>query len=116
MRKIFRELDQNTRCFWYLWQTNRVLHNFSNFTGSLVTIFACVFALKNKEMSAGAVGFSISYARTSPYRWKFRADESVSFTEYVLWIVRMYAAAEMSMNSVERVGECESHFAECPVS
>ena len=63
MRKIFRELDQNTRCFWYLWQTNRVLHNFSNFTGSLVTIFACVFALRNKEMSAGAVGFSISYAR-----------------------------------------------------
>jgi ABC-type multidrug transport system fused ATPase/permease subunit len=67
MRKIFRELDQNTRCFWYLWQTNRVLHNFSNFTGSLVTIFACVFALRNKEMSAGAVGFSISYARTSYY-------------------------------------------------
>lgn len=65
MRKIFRELDQNTRCFWYLWQTNRVLHNFSNFTGSLVTIFACVFALRNREMSAGAVGFSISYARMS---------------------------------------------------
>jgi hypothetical protein len=33
----------------------------------------------------------------------------VSFTEYVLWIVRMYAAAEMSMNSVERVSECKSH-------
>jgi ABC-type multidrug transport system fused ATPase/permease subunit len=66
MRKIFRELDSNTRCFWYLWQTNRVLHNFSNFTGSLVTIFACVFALRNREMSAGAVGFSISYARMSP--------------------------------------------------
>jgi hypothetical protein len=32
----------------------------------------------------------------------------VSFTEYVLWIVRMYAAAEMSMNSVERVSECKS--------
>lgn len=31
----------------------------------------------------------------------------MSFTEYVLWIVRMYAAAEMSMNSVERVGECK---------
>lgn len=66
MRKIFKELDANTRCFWYLWQTNRVLHNFSNFTGSLVTIFASVFALHNREMSAGAVGFSISYARESP--------------------------------------------------
>jgi ABC-type multidrug transport system fused ATPase/permease subunit len=79
MRKIFRELDQNTRCFWYLWQTNRVLHNFSNFTGSLVTIFACVFALRNREMSAGAVGFSISYARMSPLLYSCdeeRADDS----------------------------------------
>lgn len=32
---------------------------------------------------------------------------SVSFTEYVLWVVRLYAAVEMSMNSVERVGECK---------
>lgn len=33
--------------------------------------------------------------------------DEVSFTDYVLWVVRMYAAAEMSMNSVERVAECE---------
>jgi hypothetical protein len=32
---------------------------------------------------------------------------AVSFSEFVLWVVRLYAAAEMSMNSVERVGECE---------
>lgn len=32
---------------------------------------------------------------------------AVSFTEYVLWVVRLYAAVEMSMNSVERVGECK---------
>ncbi|RXK42365.1 ATP-binding cassette transporter [Tremella mesenterica] len=91
MRKIFQELDQNLRCFWYLWQANRVLNNFSNFVGSLVTVFACVFALNNPSMNAGAVGFSITYA--------------LSFTEYVLWVVRLYAASEMSMNSVERVGE-----------
>lgn len=34
--------------------------------------------------------------------------DQVSFTDYVLWVVRMYAAAEMSMNSVERVAECKS--------
>jgi len=84
MRKLFHELDQNTyassatfccrlrhmlsrhltrrRCFWYLWQANRVLNNWSNFVGSLVTIFACIFALRNPSMDAGAVGFSITYA------------------------------------------------------
>ncbi|WVO14579.1 hypothetical protein L204_102214 [Cryptococcus depauperatus] len=91
MRKLFHELDQNTRCFWYLWQINRVLNNYSNFVGALVTIFAALFALKNKDMDAGAVGLSVSYA--------------LSFTDYVLWVVRLYTAAEMSMNSVERVGE-----------
>lgn len=35
------------------------------------------------------------------------ANVAVSFTDFVLWIVRMYASAEMTMNSVERVGECE---------
>jgi hypothetical protein len=65
MRKVFDELDQNTRCFWYLWQANRVLHNFSNFLGSLVTISACVFAIRNPRMDPGAVGLSITYARES---------------------------------------------------
>ena len=31
---------------------------------------------------------------------------AVSFTEFVLWVVRLYATSEMSMNSVERVAEC----------
>ncbi|WVQ75171.1 hypothetical protein IAR50_004781 [Cryptococcus sp. DSM 104548] len=91
LRKIFHELDQNTRCFWYMWQTNLVLHIFSNLVGALVTIFAAIFSLRNPTMDAGAVGLSISYA--------------LSFTEYILWVVRMYASSEMSMNSVERVGE-----------
>lgn len=50
------------RCFWYLWQANRVLNNWSNFVGSLVTIFACIFALRNPDLDAGDVGFSITYA------------------------------------------------------
>lgn len=91
MRKLFEEIDQNTRCFWYLWQTNRVLNNFSQFVGALVTIFACLFALNNTSLNAGAVGFSITYA--------------LSFTEFALWIVRLYAASQMTMNSVERVSE-----------
>jgi len=58
-------------------------------------------------MDAGAVGLSITYA------CEFHISISsstlsgiVSFTEFVLWVVRLYAASEMSMNSVERVAEC----------
>lgn len=85
-----------------------MLHNFSNFIGSFVTIFACVFALQNPAMDAGAVGLSISYACEchDPLVESLCSSRTVSFTDHVLWIVRMYAACEMSMNSVERVGEC----------
>lgn len=72
-------------------------------------------------MDAGAVGLSVTYACKSlilpvfchghsiitRYMLKQMLTEAVQFTDYVLWIVRMYAAAEMTMNSVERVGECE---------
>lgn len=90
--KLLGELDTNTRCFWYLWQSNRVLSNLSSLIGSLITICAAVLALRS-GMDASTAGLSITYA--------------LSFTEYVLWVVRLYAAAEMSMNSVERVAECE---------
>lgn len=108
VQKLLRESDTNTRCFWYLWQTNRVLNNLSNFVGSLITISACSLALSSSTMSAGDAGFSISYARKSHVSFTRTLTSPVSFTDYVLWIVRMYAAAEMSMNSVERVAECES--------
>jgi ABC-type multidrug transport system fused ATPase/permease subunit len=91
MRKLIGELDANTKCFWYLWQANRVLNNLSNFIGVLVTVSASVLALTSPNMSAGAAGLSITYA--------------LSFTEYVLWVVRLYTSAEMTMNSVERVAE-----------
>jgi hypothetical protein len=41
----------------------------------------------------GAAGLSLSYALT--------------FTDYVLWIVRLWAACEQNLTSVERLGECE---------
>lgn len=91
IRKLLGEIDANNRCFWYMWQANRVLNNLSNFVGTLVTVGASVLALSVPGMSAGAAGLSITYA--------------LSFTESVLWVVRMYASAEMAMNSVERVAE-----------
>jgi ABC-type multidrug transport system fused ATPase/permease subunit len=93
MSKLLGELDTNTRCFWYLWQANRALNILSNFIGTLITVCAAVLALRS-EMDAATAGLSITYA--------------LSFTDYVLWVVRLYVDAEMTMNSVERIAECES--------
>ncbi len=46
-----------------MWQSNRVLHNFSNFAGSIVTIVASVLAIRTPGMDAGAVGLTVTYAR-----------------------------------------------------
>lgn len=67
-RKLLSEVDANTRCFWYLWQTNRVLNNLSNFVGMLVTISASALAIYTPGVDAGAVGFSVMYARKSDSR------------------------------------------------
>lgn len=88
--KVIAEIDTNTRCFWCLWQANRILNNLSNFVGTIITVLAAVLALRTGA-DASTAGLSITYA--------------LSFTEYVLWVVRLYASAEMSMNSVERVTE-----------
>ncbi|WVO13715.1 hypothetical protein L204_101337 [Cryptococcus depauperatus] len=91
LKKFFHVLDQNTRSYWYLWQVNSFFDIWCRILGAFVTVFAAVFALGARNMSAGAAGLSISYALT--------------FTDNVLWIVKMYANTEMVMNSVERIGE-----------
>ena len=41
-----------------------------------------MFALRNREMSAGAVGFSISYARMSPFL-PYKSDEGGADDSFV---------------------------------
>jgi ABC-type multidrug transport system fused ATPase/permease subunit len=60
--------------------------------GGLVTFFAGVFAILGLGwIDAGAVGISLTYA--------------TSFTDNILWLVRLYAMNEQNMNSVERIKE-----------
>ncbi|MCJ1480372.1 hypothetical protein MMC06_000527 [Schaereria dolodes] len=80
------------RPFIYLWSTNRWLALRIDFAGSLVSFFAGVFVILSKgRIDAGAAGLSLTYA--------------VTFNENILWVVRLYAANEQNMNSVERVKE-----------
>lgn len=76
----------------YLWAANRWLAFRVDITGALVSFVTASFILLNiGRIDAGAAGLSLTYA--------------VTFTENVLWLVRLYSEVQQSMNSVERVKE-----------
>ncbi|GMM34147.1 bile acid-transporting ATPase [Saccharomycopsis crataegensis] len=92
MRQNLEKIDDNNRPFFYLWVANRWLHLRVDTAGSFVSFFAGAFVILSvKYLDAGLAGLSLSYA--------------ISFTESALWIVRLYAEVEMTMNSVERLQE-----------
>jgi len=57
-----------------------------------VAFFSSVFVVLNVgHIDAGAAGLSLTYA--------------ITFTENILWLVRLYAVNQQNMNSVERIEE-----------
>ncbi len=85
-------VNTHNRPFIYLWATNRWLAVRANLAGALVAFSAGVFVMHSSgTIDPGAAGLSLSYA--------------ITFTEIVLWLVRLYGANEQNMNSVERVKE-----------
>ena len=84
-------VDTYNRPFLYLWAANRWLALRVDVTGALVALFASVFVITDKTIDAGAAGLSLTYA--------------ITFTESVLWLVRLYSMNEQNMNAVERVKE-----------
>lgn len=80
------------RPYIYLWGSNRWLSFRVDVTGALVSFFAAMFIMLNVgNIDAGAAGLSMTYA--------------ITFTENILWFVRLYAENQQNMNSVERVEE-----------
>ena len=86
------KVNTHNRPFIYLWATNRWLAFRVDCAGALVAFFSAMFVVQNVgKIDAGAAGLSLSYA--------------ITFTQNVLWLVRLYAANEQNMNAVERVQE-----------
>jgi ABC-type multidrug transport system fused ATPase/permease subunit len=95
-RRFIREnlvkINTQHRPFIYVWATNRWLAFRVDVVGALVAFFSGAFVILSVgRIDAGAAGLALSYA--------------VTFTENVLWFVRLYSANEQNMNSVERVKE-----------
>jgi ABC-type multidrug transport system fused ATPase/permease subunit len=92
LQENHNRVNTHNRPFIYLWATNRWLAFRIDIAGALVSFFTGIFVIKNVgRIDAGAAGLSLSYA--------------ITFTENVLWLVRLYAANEQNMNAVERVKE-----------
>jgi len=92
IRENLDKVNTHNRPFIYLWAANRWLAFRVDVAGALVSFFSGVFVITSiGRIDAGAAGLALTYA--------------VSFTENVLWFVRLYASNEQNMNSVERVKE-----------
>lgn len=92
IRDNMLRVNTHNRPFIYLWAANRWLAFRIDVIGDLVSFFAGVFVILSiGTIDAGSAGLSLSYA--------------LSFTENVLWLVRLYSINEQNMNSVERIKE-----------
>ncbi|RKP02430.1 hypothetical protein CXG81DRAFT_10769 [Caulochytrium protostelioides] len=85
-----RQIDVNHRSYFYNWTANRWLCLRTDIVAAMV-VFCAGVAVVNNGIGPGWAGLMLSYA--------------LDFTDSLLWIVRMHAEMEMSMNSVERVQE-----------
>ncbi|KAL5338587.1 hypothetical protein BJX70DRAFT_194915 [Aspergillus crustosus] len=87
-----RRINSYNRPHIYLWASNRWLAFRVDIVGALVAFVTASFVLLNVgRIDAGAAGLSLTYA--------------ITFTENVLWLVRLYSEVQQSMNSVERIKE-----------
>ncbi|KAK5111256.1 hypothetical protein LTR62_005284 [Meristemomyces frigidus] len=92
IRENLQRVNTHSRPFIYLWAANRWLAFRVDVVGALVSFFTGIFVvLSAGRVDAGAAGLAMTYA--------------VTFTENVLWFVRLYAGNEQNMNSVERIKE-----------
>jgi ABC-type multidrug transport system fused ATPase/permease subunit len=92
VRDNLDRINSQNRPFIYLWAANRWLAFRVDVVGALVSFFSGTFVLlRVGRIDAGAAGLALTYA--------------VTFTENVLWFVRLYASNEQNMNSVERIKE-----------
>ncbi|KAJ3114439.1 hypothetical protein HK100_001659 [Physocladia obscura] len=92
MKENLERVDVNHRTFFYMWSVNRWFGTRVSSIGAFVILSSAVgtVAMRN-VIGAGLAGLSLTWV--------------LSFSDYLVWIVRRQAQLEMSMTSVERVLE-----------
>ena len=84
--EAFHRLNAHSAAYLALQATNAWLAFRVDVTSSLISFFAAAFVVMAQgRINSGAAGLSLTYA--------------ITFTEHVLWLVRLYAVNEQNMNS-----------------
>lgn len=92
VRENIQKINTHTRPFIFGWVANRWLAFRVDIVGALVSFFTGAFVILSVgRIDAGAAGLAMTYA--------------VTFTENVLWFVRLYSINEQNMNAIERIKE-----------
>ena len=92
VRENLSRINTHNRPFIYVWATNRWLAFRADIIGALISFCTAMFLILSVgRVDAGAAGLALTYA--------------VTFTENMVWFVRLYANNEQNMNSVERIQE-----------
>ncbi|CAF0941211.1 unnamed protein product [Brachionus calyciflorus] len=96
VKQMEDKIDENLCYFYPDTVSNRWLAIRLEFIGTLVTFFACLFAvIARNNLTGGAAGLSISF--------------SLNVAQFLNWLVRMSADFESNITSVERIKEyCET--------
>ncbi|KAI8844889.1 hypothetical protein BC829DRAFT_445862 [Chytridium lagenaria] len=87
-----RRVNLNHRAYLYLWCANRWLGvRISTVAGLVIFTAAGITVLSRQTIGPGLAGISLIW--------------SLNFSDYLIWLIRVHAGLEMSLNAVERVGE-----------
>lgn len=88
----WKHVDATHRPYFWLWVANRWLSFWCSILSLMVCVLAATFIVASaNHIDPGMAGISLSF--------------STYFGDCILWVVRMYATCEISMNSVERISE-----------
>ncbi|KAJ3416925.1 hypothetical protein HDV05_007983 [Chytridiales sp. JEL 0842] len=87
-----RRLDINHRAYFYLWASNRWLGvRITCISASIIFFCASATVASRNIIGAGLAGMALTWALT--------------FSDLLIWLVRVQSQLEMHLNGVERVGE-----------
>ncbi|KAI8826361.1 P-loop containing nucleoside triphosphate hydrolase protein [Chytriomyces cf. hyalinus JEL632] len=91
-KENMKRVDTNHRAYIYMYATNRWFSSRIALIGGVVVLAGALGTMAMKDViGAGLAGLSLSW--------------TISFSDYLVWIVRVYSGTEMRMNAVERVSE-----------
>ncbi|KAJ3094386.1 hypothetical protein HDU97_008125 [Phlyctochytrium planicorne] len=87
-----RRLNTNHRAYYYLWASNRWLGvRISTVAGLVICVSASITVFSRNLIGPELAGIALIW--------------SLNFSDYLIWLIRVHAQLEMSLNAVERVGE-----------